>query len=206
MSAPSDSDLKFLQELLTALVGSTDTGDEAGGGVTHPAELPYASMTLRFVPDGDSAAPGFARRPTETRGSAMFLASAAKRVFALVALASVVPGISTAPAAAENAGPLGQCTVSVRNPAHAGNYIWAYAPWTCSTLPADGGAKIYLKILRDGALVKQAEFWQKGPFDLTFATGVACIGGSHTYQVATHGWDSDLIQYNAHSPAVTLPC
>lgn len=63
---------------------------------------------------------------------------------ALVALASVVPGISTAPAAAENAGPLGQCTVSVRNPAHAGNYIWAYAPWTCSTLPAEGGPKIYL--------------------------------------------------------------
>ncbi|WP_171163390.1 hypothetical protein [Streptomyces sp. I05A-00742] len=136
----------------------------------------------------------------------MFLPPAANRLFILVALAAVVPGISTAPASAKNAGPLGQCAVSVRNPEHAGNYVWANTPWNCSNLPADGGAKIYLKILRDGQLVKQAEFWQKGPFNLTFSTGVTCIGGNHTYQVRAHGWDTDLIQYDVHSPALTLPC
>ncbi|MFD5699020.1 hypothetical protein [Streptomyces lasiicapitis] len=136
----------------------------------------------------------------------MFLIPAAKRLFTFVALAAVVPGINVTPAAAEAAGVPGQCAVSVHNPEHAGNYVWANTPWNCSNLPADGGAKIYLKILRDGERVKQAEFWQKGPFNLTFATAVACIGGSHTYQVQAHGWDTDLIQYNVLSPAVTLSC
>ncbi|MEV5978575.1 hypothetical protein [Streptomyces sp. NPDC052114] len=136
----------------------------------------------------------------------MFLMPAAKRLFALVVLAAVVPGISTAPAAAASTEMLGQCSVSVHNPEHAGNHVWANSPWNCPTLPADGGAKVYLKILRDGELVKQAEFWQKGPFNLTFSTAVACVGGSHTYQVRAHGWDNDLIQYDVHSPAVTLSC
>ncbi|MEV0322803.1 hypothetical protein ACIBKX_24155 [Streptomyces sp. NPDC050658] len=136
----------------------------------------------------------------------MFLLPAAKRLPVLVALASVVPAVGAAPAAAESSGLLGQCSVSVHAPEHAGNHVWANTPWNCGNLPADGGAKIYLYILRDGEVVKRAEFWQKGPFNLTFATAVPCVGGSHTYQIRAHGWDTDLVQYDVHSPAVTLPC
>ncbi|OAR25163.1 hypothetical protein A8W25_05775 [Streptomyces sp. ERV7] len=117
-----------------------------------------------------------------------------------------MPGIGAAPAVAHSAAPLGQCAVSVSNPNHAGNYVWGESKWNCSTLPADGGAKIHLRIIRDGAVVKTSEFWQNGPFSNSFGTGVACVGGSHVYQVHAWGFDSDLIQYHAYSQKVTLPC
>ncbi|WP_190094008.1 hypothetical protein [Streptomyces melanogenes] len=68
-----------------------------------------------------------------------------KRVVAVMALTAAVPGIGAAPAVAAGA-PLGQCAVSVSNPNHAGNYVWAETSWNCSTLPADGGAKVHLRI------------------------------------------------------------
>jgi hypothetical protein len=129
-----------------------------------------------------------------------------KRLFVSSAVATAVLGISAAPAAASTARVLGQCTVSVEDPQHAGDYVWGNSPWNCSLLPPDGGAKIYLKIYRDGALVKSSEFWQGGAFNLTASTGVRCVGGTHTYYVHSHGWDSDHISYNVRSRDVSLPC
>ncbi|GGP86808.1 hypothetical protein GCM10010278_76740 [Streptomyces melanogenes] len=86
-----------------------------------------------------------------TRGSTrepetvMPLIAFTKRVVAVMALTAAVPGIGAAPAVAAGA-PLGQCAVSVSNPNHAGNYVWAETSWNCSTLPADGGAKVHLRI------------------------------------------------------------
>ncbi|WP_157429488.1 hypothetical protein [Actinomadura oligospora] len=132
---------------------------------------------------------------------------AAKHLAASIVLsAAVVPGATAAAAYASSARILGPCAVSVGNPNHAGNHVWIESHWNCSTQPADGGTKIHLRIIRDGSVVKTSEFWRKGPFDQTYGTGVACVGGSHTYMAHAWGFDSDLIQYHAHSPELTLPC
>ncbi|BFP57208.1 hypothetical protein OG554_01795 [Streptomyces griseus] len=136
----------------------------------------------------------------------MFPIPAMKRLLAGLALAGAVSGLATAPATARQAEALGQCSVSASNPMHTGDYVWAEAPWNCSTLPPDGGAKIYLKLFRDGELVKSAEFWQGGAFNFVYSTGVPCVGGTHTYQVRTHGWDSDHINYDAWSQEISLGC
>ncbi|MYV60056.1 hypothetical protein YW5DRAFT_03395 [Streptomyces sp. Ncost-T6T-1] len=136
----------------------------------------------------------------------MFPIPAKKHLLAGLALAAAVSGLLTAPATAREAQALGQCTVSASNPMHTGNYVWAEAPWNCSLLPPDGGAKTYVNLYRDGTLVKTAEFWQNGAFNNVYSTGVPCIGGTHTYQVRTHGWDSDHISYDAWSQEISLGC
>ncbi|WP_146065899.1 hypothetical protein [Streptomyces sp. SM13] len=64
----------------------------------------------------------------------------------------------------------------------------------------------YVKLFRDGELVKSAEFRQGGAFDLVHSTGVPCVGGTHTYQVRTHRWDSDHINYDAWSQVISPGC
>ncbi|MFH9138044.1 hypothetical protein [Streptomyces sp. NPDC017524] len=129
-----------------------------------------------------------------------------KRLLTGLALAGALAGLAAAPATARNAEALGQCTVSASNPQHTGDHVWAEAPWNCSTLPPDGGAKTYVRLYRDGVEVKSAEFWEDGAFNVIYSTGLPCVGGTHTYQVRTHGWDSDHIGYDAWSQEVTLGC
>jgi hypothetical protein len=110
--------------------------------------------------------------------------------------------VVTAPAANAQDG----CTYSVRNPKRSGNYVWAEAPWHCTNAPGIY-SKVYVRLLRDGAVVKESEFGNYGTYKVTFSTGAPCAKGTHRYRTVSLGWDGLPTSYPGKGSAwVNITC